>query len=100
MPNDLKWAYSVEKLACGDERWAAPKADERPYIVDGEVELDLPAKATNVVAMLSGQMLQFHMQIRKLTLCFARIQRSDDTRDAWPRSPVSGLLAPQRLPHR
>lgn len=31
-------------------------------IVDGEVELDLPAEATDVVVMLSGQMLQHHPQ--------------------------------------
>jgi transposase len=48
-------------------------------IVDGEVELDLPAEATNVVNMLSGQMLQLHVQLRKLDLRLARLQRSDDT---------------------
>ena len=48
-------------------------------IVDGEVELDLPAEAMTVVAMLSGQMLQLHAQLRKLELRLARLQRSDDT---------------------
>ena len=48
-------------------------------IVDGEVELGLPAEATTVVAMLSGQMLQLHVQLRKLDLRLARLQRSDDT---------------------
>jgi transposase len=48
-------------------------------IVGGEVELDLPAEATDIVAMLSGQTLQLHMQLRKLDLRLARLQRSDDT---------------------
>jgi transposase len=48
-------------------------------IVDGEVELDLPTEAMDIVAMLSGQMLQLHMQLRKLDLRLARLQRSDDT---------------------
>lgn len=29
-------------------------------IFDGEFEIDLPAEAKNVVAMLAGQLLQFH----------------------------------------
>jgi transposase len=48
-------------------------------IVDGEVELDLPTEATDIVAMLSGQTLQLHAQLRKLDLRLARLQRSDDT---------------------
>lgn len=48
-------------------------------IVDGEVELDLPAEATDVVVMLSGQMLQLHAQLRKLDLRLAALQRSDET---------------------
>ncbi len=48
-------------------------------IVDGEIELDLPAEATAVVAMLSGQMLQLHAQLRKLDLRLAALQRSDET---------------------
>ena len=48
-------------------------------IVDGDVDLDLPAEATTVVVMLSGQMLQLHVQLRKLDLRLARLQRSDDT---------------------
>jgi transposase len=48
-------------------------------IVDGEVELELPTEATDIVAMLSGQTLQLHAQLRKLDLRLARLQRSDDT---------------------
>jgi transposase len=48
-------------------------------IVDGEVALDLPSEAMDIVAMLSGQMLQLHMLLRKLDLRLARLQRSDDT---------------------
>lgn len=48
-------------------------------IVDGDVELDLPAEAVGVVTMLSEQILQLHVQLRKLDLRLARLQRSDDT---------------------
>src|SRR5690606_4230824 len=37
-------------------------------IADGESELDLPSEAANVVAMLAGQLLQLHAQLRKLDL--------------------------------
>lgn len=47
-------------------------------IVDGESELDLPPEAANVVAMLAGQLLQLHAQLRKLDLRLAALQRSDD----------------------
>jgi transposase len=47
-------------------------------IVDGESTLDLPTEATNVVAMLAGQLLQFHAQLHKLDLRLAALQRSDD----------------------
>ena len=47
-------------------------------IVDGESELDLPPEAANVVAMLAGQLLQLHDQLRKLDLRLAALQRSDD----------------------
>lgn len=47
-------------------------------IVDGESRLDLPTEATNVVAMLAGQLLQLHAQLRKLDLRLAALQRSDD----------------------
>jgi transposase len=47
-------------------------------IVDGESKLDLPTEATNVVAMLAGQLLQLHVQLRKLDLRLAALQRSDD----------------------
>lgn len=47
-------------------------------IVDGESELDLPTEAANVVAMLAGQLLQLHAQLRKLDLRLAALQRSDD----------------------
>ena len=60
-------------------------------IVDGEVEFDQSAEATTVVALLSGPMLQLHVQLRKLDLRLARLQRSDDTArrlatipDIWP----------------
>ena len=60
-------------------------------IVDGEVELGLPAEATTVVAMLSGQMLQLHVQLRKLDLRLARLQRSDDTARRLALVPNVGL---------
>ena len=47
-------------------------------IVDGEAMLDLPTEAANVVAMLAGQLLQLHAQLRKLDLRLAALQRSDD----------------------
>ncbi len=47
-------------------------------IVDGESRLDLPTEATNVVAMLAGQLLQLHAQLRKLDLRLAALQRSDE----------------------
>jgi len=47
-------------------------------IVDGEFKLDLPTEATNVVAMLAGQLLQLHAQLRKLDLRLAALQRSDE----------------------
>jgi transposase len=47
-------------------------------LVDGESKLDLPIEATNVVAMLAGQLLQLHAQLRKLDLRLAVLQRSDD----------------------
>ena len=40
-------------------------------IVDRESRLDLPTEATNVVAMLAEQLLQLHVQLRKLDLQFA-----------------------------
>ena len=36
--------------------------------VDGEAVLDLPTEAANVVALLAGQLLQLHAQLRKLDL--------------------------------
>ena len=69
-------------------------------IVDGEVDLDLPVEATTVVAMLSGQMLQLHVQLRKLDFALPAYSAATIRRAAWQRSPVSGLLARQRLPHR
>ena len=62
-------------------------------IVDGEAKLDLPAEATNVVALLAGQLLQLHVQLRKLDLRLAALQRSDDrARRQLPcwRYPTSG----------
>ena len=47
-------------------------------IVDRESRLDLPTEATNVVAMLAEQLLQLHVQLRKLDLRLAALQRSDD----------------------
>jgi transposase len=47
-------------------------------IVDGESKIDLPTEATNVVAMLAGQLLQLHAQLRKLDLRLAALQRSDE----------------------
>ena len=47
-------------------------------IVDQEIDLDLPAEAAGVVTMLSGQILQLHVQLRKLDLRLARLQRSDE----------------------
>lgn len=47
-------------------------------IVDGESKLDLPTEATNVVAIMAGQLLQLHAQLRKLDLRLAALQRSDD----------------------
>jgi transposase len=47
-------------------------------IVDGESKLDLPTEAANVVAVLAGQLLQLHVQLRKLDLRLAALQRSDD----------------------
>jgi len=47
-------------------------------IADGESGLDLPTEAANVVAMLAGQLLQLHAQLRKLDLRLAALQRSDD----------------------
>ena len=48
-------------------------------IVDKEIDLDLPAEAVGVVTMLSEQILQLHVQLRKLDLCLAALQRGDDT---------------------
>ena len=48
-------------------------------IVGEEIELDLPAEAAHVIAMLSQQTLQLHAQLRKLDLRLAALQRSDDT---------------------
>lgn len=48
-------------------------------VVDKEIELDLPAEAAQVIAMLSQQTLQLHAQLRKLDLRLAALQRSDDT---------------------
>lgn len=48
-------------------------------IVDAEAELDLPAEAVGVITMLSEQMLQLHVQLRKLDLRLAALQRSDET---------------------
>jgi transposase len=47
-------------------------------IADGESGLDLPTEAVNVVAMLAGQLLQLHDQLRRLDLRLAALQRSDD----------------------
>ncbi|KFG90333.1 Transposase IS110 [Sphingobium herbicidovorans NBRC 16415] len=47
-------------------------------IVDGEPKLDLPTEATNVVAVLAGQLLQLHTQLRKLDLRLAALQRNDE----------------------
>ncbi len=47
-------------------------------IVDGESKIDLPIEATNVVAMLAEQLLQPHVQLRKLDLHLAALQRSDE----------------------
>lgn len=46
-------------------------------IVDGESKLDLPTEAANVVAVLAGQLLQIHVQLRKLDLRLAALERSD-----------------------
>ena len=48
-------------------------------IVDKEIDLDLPAEAVGVVTMLSEQMLQLHVQLRKIDLRLAALQRSDET---------------------
>jgi hypothetical protein len=37
-------------------------------IVDGESELELPAEAAHVASVLAGQLLQLHVQLRKLDL--------------------------------
>ena len=47
-------------------------------IVDDEAVLDLPTEAANVVTLLAGQMLQLHVQLRKLDLRLAALQRSND----------------------
>ncbi len=47
-------------------------------IVDGESQLDLPAEATNVVALLADHLLQLHAKLRKLDLRLAALQRSDE----------------------
>ena len=47
--------------------------------VDGEVDLDLPAEAVEVVTMLSEQILQLHLQLRKLDLRLAALQRNNET---------------------
>lgn len=48
-------------------------------IVDGEAKLDLPAEATNVVALLADHLLQLHAKLRKMDLRLAALQRSDET---------------------
>jgi transposase len=48
-------------------------------IVDKEIDLDLPAEAVGVVNMLSEQMLQLYVQLRKIDLRLAALQRSDET---------------------
>ena len=48
-------------------------------IVDGEVELDLPTEAKNVVALLADHVLQLHAKLRKMDLRLAALQRSDET---------------------
>jgi len=47
-------------------------------IADSESKLDLLTEATNVVALLAGQLLQLHTQLRKLDLRLAALQRSDE----------------------
>jgi transposase len=47
-------------------------------IADGEAELDLPAEAMNVVALLADHLLQLHAKLRKLDLRLAALQRSDE----------------------
>lgn len=49
------------------------------WIVDGEAKLDLPAEATNVVALLADHVLQLHAKLRKMDLRLAALQRSDET---------------------
>lgn len=48
-------------------------------LADGEAVLDLPTEAANVVAVLAGQLVQLHAQLRKLDLRLAALQRSNDT---------------------
>jgi transposase len=66
-------------------------------IVDGEVELDLPTEATDIAVMLSEQMLQLHVQLRKLDLRLARLQRSDDTARCLATIPGIGLFGATAL---
>ncbi len=62
-------------------------------IVDGEVDLDLPPDATDVVGMLSEQTLQLHAQLRKLDLRLAALQRSDETARRLATIPGIGPIA-------
>ena len=48
-------------------------------IVDKEIDLDLSAEAVGVITMLSEQILQLHVHLRKLDLRLAALQRSNET---------------------
>jgi transposase len=48
-------------------------------IVDGEIDLDLPAEAAGIITMLSEQILQLHVKLRKLDFRLAALQRSNET---------------------
>lgn len=69
-------------------------------IVVGESRLDPPTEATNVVAMLAGQLLQLHTPLRKLDLRLAALQRRDDRGRCLATILVSDLLARPRSPRR
>jgi len=47
-------------------------------VIDGEAEIDLPAQAADVVAMLARQALDLHAWLRELDLRLEALKRSDE----------------------
>jgi transposase len=67
------WARELTRL--GHEVRLMPAAYVKPYVKRGKNDA---AEAANVAGILAGQLLQLHIQLRKLDLRLAALQRSDD----------------------